>query len=170
MAQEQNKIFKLYDQSIWIAAIGLVVLTYKSLTRNNPPALQITAFLNTAVIWIIALFKVWQIDVSDDKTITFRGLLRKIIVSADDVVSFQDWLRGIRIVLKNKSIILWPFIENRDQFKSLLSTLNPNVKLVDESDEATKSSIRIVLLMLVIFLYLAGLGVWLFYSFTHDLK
>jgi hypothetical protein len=169
MAPEQ-KNFKLYDQSIWIAAIGLVVLTYKSLTQNYPPALQIIALLNVVIIWIIALLKTWQIEVSDDKTITFRGILRKIVVSSDDIVSFQDWLRGIRIVLKTKSIILWPFIDNQNQFKACLSNLNPNIEFIDESEEATKTNKRVLFLILGVFLYLAGLGVWLFYNFTHNLN
>jgi hypothetical protein len=36
------------------------------------------------------------IDVSNVKTIIFRGILRKIIDSAEDMVSFQDWVRVMR--------------------------------------------------------------------------
>jgi len=102
------------------------------------------------------------IDVSNDKTIIFRGILRKIIVSAEDRDSFQAWVRGMRLLMKVKSIILWPFIENQNQFKSLLSNLNLSIKFVDESDEATKSGKRIFLLMLAFFLYISGLAAWLF--------
>jgi hypothetical protein len=169
MTQKQSKTFKLYDnQTIWILAIALLVITYKTATKNyRYSELQITAFLNIALLWILALFKIWKIEVLDNKTIVFRGILRKIIVSPEEIISFQDWMRGIRIVLKDKSIILWPYIDKQDQFKSLLSNLNSNIKFIDEAHEATKSGKRVFLLTFGVFLYLAGLAAWLFYVFTH---
>lgn len=171
MLNDQSKIFKLYEPSLnWLIAGALLLLTYDTFTGNHSQSFKAIDIINISVIWVIVLFKVWQIEIPNDKTIIFRCIFRKITVSPEEIVSFQEWMRVIRIVVKGKSIILWPFIDKLPQLKSRLLSLNPNIKFIDESDEVTKSGFRIFFLVLGVFIYLAGLAAWLFYSFTHYSK
>jgi hypothetical protein len=115
------------------------------------------------------LYKTYRIDVIDTNEIIFRGLFRKIKVSPQDIIFIQDWLRGVRIVLKEKSIILWPFISKQGEFKSLMQTLNADIEIKDMSNIFIESPVRVVIAMLGIFLYF-GILIWvLFYNFTHNL-
>jgi hypothetical protein len=164
------KYFNLYDSSIIILPIGLAFLTYEAFDPAKSFEQKIIAIPSILLIWILILFKIYRIEVIDAQTIIFRGIFRKIQVKPNDILSVQDWLRGIRVVLKKRSLILWPFIEKQGEFKSLMSNLNPDIEIKDMSNEATKSKLRAGLIILGMFLYFAGLIWLLFFNFTHNLK
>lgn len=171
MLKDQNRIFKLYESSlIWVAIGALLFLTYDAFTGNHSLSFKAIDLLIISVACVTVLFKVWQIEIPNDNTVIFRCICRKITVSPEEIVSFQEWLRFIRVVVKDKSIILWPYIDKQPQLKSILLSLNPKIKFIDESEEVTKSGFRILFLVLGVFIFLVGLAVWLFYNFTHCFK
>jgi hypothetical protein len=165
-----TKTFRLYDEAIWIFIFGLAYLTYEVFTSNRGLEFKLFSILNVAFIWILLLFKIHKIEVRDANTIIFKGVLRKIKVTPQEIVSLQDFLRGSRIVLRGKSLILWPFIERQAGFKALLRNLNPDIKITDVSNEVTKTHTRAGLILLGLFLYFGGLIVFLFYDITHHCK
>jgi hypothetical protein len=169
--KDQNTVFKLYEPSLTRLAIGaLLFLTYDAFTGNHSLSFKAIDLLIISVACVTVLFKVWQIEIPNDNTVIFRCICRKITVSPEEIVSFQEWLRFIRVVVKDKSIILWPYIDKQPQLKSILLSLNPKIKFIDESEEVTKSGFRILFLVLGVFIFLVGLAVWLFYNFTHCFK
>ncbi len=171
MSNNQNRVFKLYDPALaWFAIGGLLFLTYDAFTGTHSLSLKTIDVPSISAAWLIVLFKVWQFEITDDKTVVFRGILRKTTVIPEEILSFQEWLRFIRVVVKGRNIILWTYINNLPQLKSILLSLNPEIRFVDESEEVTKSGFRILFLVLGVFIFLAGLAVWLFYNFTHYSK
>jgi hypothetical protein len=171
---EQSKtarIFNLYDSAIIIfLPFGLIFLTYEAFDPAKSFEQKLIAIPSIALMWILIFFKIHRIEVIDSHTIIFRGLFRKIQVAPQDIKSVQDWLRGIRIVFKKRSIILWPFIEKQGEFKALICNLNPEIEKKDMSNKATKSPARTGLIILGMFLYFGWLIWYLFSDFTHNLK
>lgn len=165
-----NKTFRLFDAAIFFAVIGLLYFTYEAIVDSRPLESRLIFTINLAAVWFLFLFKIHLVSIPDRNTVIFKGIFRKIKVSPQDIVSFQDLLRGVRIVLKNKSIILWPFIARQGEFKILLRNLNQEIEFVDVADMATKTPSRIVLLLLGMFTYFAVLTGALFYHFTHNIN
>ncbi len=169
--EEQSKeirTFRLYDGSIVILPFGLIYLTYEVIDPAKSFEQKLFAIPPIALIWGLILFKIHRIEVIDSRIIVFRGLFREIKVKPNDILSVQDWLRGVRIVLKKRSFILWPFIEKQGEFKALLRSLNPDIEIKDMSNEATKSMARGGILILGMFLYFAWLIWSMFYNITSN--
>lgn len=164
------KSFNLYDETFVILILALLYLTYEALEPTKSFEQRLITIPPVALFWILFLFKVHRIEVVEPKTIVFRGFIRNIITTAEDIVSIQDWLRGVRIVLKGRSIVLWPFIAKQGEFKSLIRSLNPDVEIEDMSNEATKTPTRSGFLLIVVLIYFAWLIWSLLYSFTHHIK
>jgi len=160
--------FRLYDQAYWIVVVGLLFFTFDALTDHGELQVRIVSALNVALWWILILFKIHKIEYRDENTLLFKSILRRITVNPKDIISVQDAFRGLRVVLKKKSIILWPFIERQGEFKTLLLSLNPDIKLVDASTEATKANARLGFIFLGLILFFALSAAGLFYQFTHS--
>lgn len=147
--------YKLYDESYWIVVFALFYITYDVVTADRELQSRVLSALSVTFWWVLILFKVHAIECHDEGTLIFKGILRKTTVHAKDIIAFQDALRGLRLVLKNKSIVLWPFVERQGEFKILLKSLNPDIEFIDVSNEATKSTARLGLLfwgMIVLFI------------------
>lgn len=164
-----NKTFRLYDSTMVLVIIGLIYFTYITFTDDRQLATNPFYLLNLALVWILFLFKIHMIKVPNQNTLIFKGVFRKIQLNPNDIVSFQDLLRGVLVVTKNKSIILWPFIDRQGEFKSLLKNLNPEIKFVDVSELITNYPSRAGLLLLGLFVYFGGLIGFLFWHFTHNI-
>ena len=164
------KYFNLYDSSFLILIpAGLIFLTYKAFEPAKSFEQKLFEIPSIELIWILILCKTHRIEVINANEILFRGLFRKIKVSPKDIISIQDWLRGVRIVLKEKSIILWPFIEKQGEFKTLMRELNADIEIKDMSNVFMESPVRVGIAVLGVFIYF-GLLIWvLFYNFTHNL-
>ena len=167
---KDTRFFRLYDEAFGLLAVALIFLTYEAFDPAKSFEQKLFAIPSIVLIWVLILFKIHRIEVIDSQTIIFRGLFRKIQATPKDILSVQDWLRGVRIVLKGRSLILWPFIERQGEFKALLRSLNPEIEIKDMSNEATKSTGRAGLIILGMFLYFAWLIWHLFSDFTHKLK
>lgn len=165
-----SRCFNLYDSAIIILPFGLIFVTYEAFDPAKSFEQKLIAIPSIVLIWVLILFKIHRIEVVESQTIIFRGLFRKIQATPQDILSVQDWLRGVRIILKGRSLILWPFIEKQGEFKALLRSLNPDIEIKDMSNEATKSTGRAGLIILGMFLYFALLIWFLFSDFTHNLK
>jgi hypothetical protein len=166
--QNLRREFRLYDDAYWIVVVGLLFFTYDAFTDDVEWRVRIISTLNVTFWWVLVLFKIHTIGFRNGNTLIFKSFLRRITVNPKDIIAFQDALRGLRIVLKDKSIILWPFIERQGEFKTLLQSLNPDIKLVDVSHEATKSPVRqgLFFLGLIIFVGLSLAG-W-YYQIIHS--
>ena len=168
-AEKTIRTFKLYD-GVWVVIVlAIFSLTYTAFGPEKTFNQKVYAFPGVAWLWILILFKIYKIEVVDSTTIIFRGLFRKIKVHPKEIISVQDWLRGIRIVLKGRSIILFPFIDKLGEFKALVRGLNPEVTIKDMSNVATNSITRAGLIVIGVFLYFAWLIWSLFKSFTQNL-
>jgi hypothetical protein len=171
--REQSKTtrsFNLFDSAFIILPFALIFVTYEAFDPAKSFHQKLVAIPSIALVWILILFKIHRIEVIDSDTIIFRGLFRRIKVTPQDILSVQDWLRGIRIILKEGSIVLWPFIENQGEFKALLRGLNPDIEMRDMSNEATESTARGGLIILGMFIYFALLIWLLFTDFTQHIK
>ena len=168
--EQTVKSFNLYDETFIILIFALIFFTYEALDPNKSFDQRLVAIPPVALFWIIFLFKIHRIEVVGPKTIIFRGFIRNIKIAPDDIVSIQDYLRGVRIVLKKRSFILWPFISKQGEFKALIRSLNPDVELRDMSNEATQTPSRSGFLLIGVFIYFAWLIWSLFNSFTHNIK
>lgn len=164
------KSFNLYDEAFVILIFALLYFTYEAFEPSKSFNQKIIAIPPVAMFWILFLFKIHRIEVIEPTTVIFRGFFRNIKTTPEDILSIQDWLRGVRIVLKGRSLILWPFIVKQGEFKALIRSLNPKVEIKDMSNEATKTSTRSGLLLIGVFIYFAWLIWSLFYSFTHNIK
>lgn len=162
--------FNLYDETFVILIIALLYFTYDAFEPSKSFDQKLIAIPPVALFWILFLFKIHRIEVIEPKSIIFRGFIRNIKTTPEDILSIQDWLRGVRIVLKGRSLILWPFIAKQGEFKALIRSLNPEVEIKDMSNEATKTSSRSRFLLLGVLIYFAWLLWSLFYSFTHNIK
>lgn len=162
-----NRTYRLYDEVMWIVVLGLLYFTYEAFTNDRVLKFKIASIFNVTLVWIFLLFKTHKIEVHDQNTILFKGVFRKIIVNPQDIILFQDLLRGVRVVCRKRSIILWPFIEKQGEFKALLRNLNPNIQMVDVSNKVVSSNKRLGFLFFGLFVYLGGMIAFLFYQFTH---
>ncbi len=160
-----NETFRLYDESIWIAGLGLLFLSWEALEPGKSFEQKLRIIPGILLAWVIVLFKVHKIHIKDARTIIFQGIFRKIILDPQNIDEFQEWVRGARIVYKGGSIILWPYIEKQGQFKSSLKSINPNILFRDISKEATKTNIRVAFIVLGVFAYFG----WLFWSLFHGI-
>ena len=164
------KSFNLYDETFIILIIALLYFTYEALEPSKSFEQRLIAIPPVALFWILFLFKIHRIEVIESRTIIFRGFFRNIKTTPDDILSIQDWLRGVRIILKGRSLILWPFIAKQAEFKALIHSLNPDAEIKDMSNEATKTSSRSGLLLIGVLLYFLWLIWTLFNNFTHNIQ
>jgi len=160
-----NKKFRLYDEVIWIVGFGLLFLTFKALMSSKPLDQKLLDILGVLWVWIFMLLKIHLIHIKDVQNIIFQGIFRKIILQPRDIHEYQEWVRGARIVYKGGSIILWPYIEKQGELKSILKALNPQIQLRDLAAEGTKTTFRVVLIMIAMFTYFG----WLFWSLLHGI-
>lgn len=161
------KSFNLYDETFIILIFALLYFTYEVLDPTKSFEQRLIALPPVALFWIIFLFKIHRIEVVEPNTIIFRGFIRNIKTTSEDIVSIQDYLRGVRIVLKKRSLILWPFIAKQGEFKALIRSLNPDVKMRDMSNEATQTPSRSGFLLIGVLIYFAWLIWSLFNTFTQ---
>ena len=159
------KAFKLYDETIWLVGFGLLFLTYKALISDRPFEQKLYNSLGLLFVWIFVLLKVWIIQVKDARTVVFRGLFREIVVDPKDINEYQGWVRGARLVHKGGSILLWPYVEKQGELKSILGTMNPDIKFRDLAAEGTKTTARLVIIVLALFVYFG----WLIWSLFHSI-
>jgi hypothetical protein len=165
----ENKIdraFRLYDGTIWLVGFGLLFLTYKAFSSGKPFEQILYNSLGLLFVWIFVLLKVWVIQIKDARTVVFRGLLRENKIDPRDINEYQEWVRGARVVHKGGSILLWPYVEKQGELKSLLTTMNPEIKLRDLSAEGTKTTTRVVIIVLAVFAYFG----WLIWSLFHGIS
>ena len=165
ITKENKSAFRLYDETIWLIGFGLLFLTYKSFNSDRPFEQVIFNSLGLIFVWIFVLLKVWIIQINDDQTIVFRGLLRNNVIDPKDIREYQEWVRGARVVHKSGSILLWPYVEKQGELKSILRALNPEIKLRDLAEEGTKTTARVVILVLALFAYFG----WLIWSLFHGI-
>lgn len=165
--QKNKREFRLYDNAYWVVVVGLLFFTYDALTDDGELTVRIASALNVILWWAFILFKIHKIEYRGDNTLLFKGILRKIAVRPTDIISSQVALRGVRLVLKNKTIFLWPFIEGEGEFKTLLKSLNPDIELVDAAQETTKSTARLGFIFLGLILFFCLSVACLLYQFIH---
>jgi hypothetical protein len=164
----ENKItraFKLYDETIWLVGFGLLFLTYKALISDKPLEQKLFNSLGLLFVWIFVLLKVWVIQIKDARTVVFRGLLRENKIDPKDINEYQEWVRGARVMHKGGSILLWPYVEKQGELKSILSTMNPEIKFRDLAEEGTKTTVRVAIIVLAMFAYFG----WLIWSLFHGI-
>jgi hypothetical protein len=107
----------------------------------------------------------WVIKLKDSRMVVFRGLLREITDDPKDIKEYQEWIRGARVVHKGGSILLWPYVEKQGDLKIMLSTMNPDIKFRDLAAEGTKTTARVTLIILALFVYFG----WLIWGLFHGL-
>lgn len=165
-----NKSFRLYDETIWLIGFGLLFLTYKAFASDKLFEQKLYDILGILLIWVIVLFKTHVIYIKDERTVIFQGILRQIVLNPKDIVEYQEWVRGGRLVHHRGSIFLWPYIEKQDELKSLLTVLNPQIKFRDIANEGTKTNTRVVIIVLAVFAYFGWLIWSLFHGITNSFK
>lgn len=165
--EQTVKSFNLYDETFIIIIFALLYFTYEVFDSTKSFEQRLIALPPVALFWIIFLFKIHRIEVVEPKTIIFRGFIRNIKVTPKDIVSLQDYLRGVRIVLKKRSLVLWPFIAKQGEFKALIRSLNPDVEMRDISNEATQTPSRSGFLLIGVLVYFVWLIWSLFTTFTQ---
>ena len=84
-----------------------------------------------------------------------------------EIIMIEDWLRFVRIRYKGGCLILFPFIEKLGEFKSLVKSMNSNVKIKDVSNWYFSSNIRVFLLIVGIFGWFGFLIFHYFYEWTR---
>ena len=164
------KSFNLYDETFIILIFALLYFTYEAFEPTKSVEQKLIAIPPVALFRILFLFKIHRIEVIEPRTIVFRGFFRNIKTTPDDILSIQDWLRGVRIILKGRSLILWPFIAKQAEFKALVHSLNPDAEIKDMSNEATKTSSRSGLLLIGVLIYFLWLIWTLFNNFTNNIQ
>ncbi len=66
---------------------------------------------------------------------------------------------------KGGSILLWPYVEKQGELKRILSTMNPEIKFRDLAAEGTKTTARVAIIVLALFVYFG----WLIWSLFHGI-
>ncbi|HAS54788.1 MAG: hypothetical protein A2X56_14200 [Nitrospirae bacterium GWC2_57_13] len=160
-----NRTFRLYDETIWIIGFGLFFLTYQALWSNKSFEQKIYDVLGILLLWGIVLLKTHRIHISDMRTVIFQGLLRRIVLNPRDILEYQEWVRGGRLVHHGGSIFLWPYIEKQGELKSILKAANPQIKFRDISEEGTKTNVRVLIIVIAMFAYFG----WLIWSLFHGI-
>ncbi len=165
-----KKTFRLYDETIWIIGFGLLFLTYKAFVSDKLFEQKLYDILGILLIWVIVLFKTHIIYIRDSQTIIFQGILRNIELNPKNIIEFQEWVRGGRLVHQRGSIFLWPYIEKQGELKSILKAINPQIKFRDIANEGTKTNGRVVIIVIAVFTYFGWLIWSLFHGITDSFK
>lgn len=162
---KSTRAFKLYDETIWLIGFGLLFLTYKAFISSIPFEQKLYNSLGLLFVWVFVLLKVWVIQIKDTRQVVFRGLLRENKIDPGDIKEYQEWVRGARVVHKGGSILLWPYVEKQGELKSILSSMNPEIKFRDLAEEGTKTTLRVVIIVLAMFAYFG----WLIWNLFHGI-
>lgn len=165
-----NRTFRLYDETIWIIGIGLLFLTYQAFSSSKSLEQKIYDVLGILLLWVIVLLKTHRIHIRDTRNAVFQGLLRKIVLNPRDILEYQEWVRGGRLVHTGGSIFLWPYIEKQGELKSILKAANPQIKFRDIAAEGTKTTARVVIIVVGVFAYFGWLIWSLFHGITNSFK
>ena len=96
---------------------------------DNPPLfLDIIWFLGLVVMWYKILQYPFEITIRDDKTIEFRSVIRKIIVTPIEIQSIKATYPGFASVkLTKKSFYLINHFDGFYEFLTTVKSLNPNI-------------------------------------------
>lgn len=159
--------YKLFDHAEIIVPIALCYFTYELFTSDVPFYYPGSSFIFTLWIWIMVLFKVHKIKIYEDKVIRFQGLIRNIDINASQITEVQDWLRFVRVKLRKRSLILFPFIDKLGDFKSEIRALNPESKIKDISNSFFDSKFGLIITLIGIFLFFGCMIAICLYQFTN---
>lgn len=162
-----SKTFKLYDEAIFIALIGLSFFTYRLVVSESPIYLSYPSIFFVAWLWILILFKIYRIEILKDNIVRFRCAFRNIDLKASDITEIQDWLRFVRVKYDKGSLILFPFVDKLGDFKFEIKSINSDAKINDVANNFFDSKWRVILLMLAIFTYFIALIYYYFWKFTY---
>jgi len=102
--------------------IFLLLMTYVSL----PPYTGSRYYLLPIIciyLWIKLLFTPYRVDLSDDQAVTFKSIIRKIIIYPNEIEKIVDHMFSYKIILRKGSVNVSTLMDRPYELKRAIENL-----------------------------------------------